>query len=209
MFFKGVTAALAIQLAYILLCCKNTSIRTIGGHIKEVTPVVSCMCFFHVLVQPLYKKNFNYPNLIKVMSFVFFTDFLMFFVHLLSHKLKNSFHHKHHLKKAIQWNDAFYASFLDKITLVATPLIISSISIQMNFLEYTLSGAIIGIWFVILHNENFSNFFENIAKKLLLGSFKTHSVHHLKPNKNFGHFVMAYDVVNGSYEYKHSRSNNE
>ena len=204
MFFAGVATAVCLQLFYIFIFCKNATYINITNHMKEVMPVIFCMALFHVFVQNLYKDEIDSPDFLKITFFIFLTDLIMFFVHISSHKLKNSFHHTHHLRKKIEWNDAFHASFLDKAVMVAFPIIFASNTIRLNFVEYTTSGTIMGTWFIILHNNNFSNHFESVAKKLLLGSFKTHSVHHLKPNKNFGHFLMIYDFINGSYEYKKS-----
>ncbi len=130
-------------------------------------------------------------------------DFFMFVMHLIEHKgLGAEFYRKshkpHHRFTNPRLFDAFDGSILDTFTMILVPLAITAQLLHANVWEYMLFGAGWSGWLVLIHSETVHPW-DPLFRKIGLGTAADHHVHHKTFVYNYGHTMMWWDRLYGTY----------
>lgn len=130
-------------------------------------------------------------------------DAFMFGNHLVEHNLHAKFyqfsHKPHHRFTNPRLFDAFDGSVPDTFTMVLIPLYLTARLLHANVWEYMLFGTIWSSWLMLIHSE-VTHPWDPIFRKLGLGTAADHHVHHKTFKYNFGHTMMWWDRLAGTYK---------
>lgn len=130
-------------------------------------------------------------------------DLLQYIMHWLEHKASPEFyklsHKPHHRFTNPRWADAFNGSIGDTFTMILIPLFITAQLVHANVWEYMVFGASWSAWLVLIHSET-AHPWDPLFRKLGLGTAADHHVHHKTFVYNYGHIVMWWDKLLGTYK---------
>mmetsp|Transcript_18102 Transcript_18102/g.54605 ORF Transcript_18102/g.54605 Transcript_18102/m.54605 type:complete len:281 (+) Transcript_18102:115-957(+) len=130
-------------------------------------------------------------------------DLLQYIMHWLEHKASPEFyklsHKPHHRFTNPRWADAFNGSVGDTFTMILIPLFITAQLIHANVWEYMTFGASWSAWLVLIHSET-AHPWDPLFKVLGLGTAADHHVHHKTFVYNYGHVIMWWDKIFGTYK---------
>jgi len=131
-------------------------------------------------------------------------DLLMFLLHYFEHKgplgpdfYKRS-HKPHHRFVNPRLFDAFDGSVPDTFCMILIPLAITAQLLPANVWEYMLFGSIWSAWLCAIHSE-VHHPWDPVFRALGLGTAADHHVHHRTFIYNYGHTMMWWDRLAGTY----------
>ena len=133
-------------------------------------------------------------------------DFLMFLLHYFEHKgpLGPEFyrrsHKPHHRFVNPRLFDAFDGSVPDTFCMILVPLAATAQLLHANVWEYMLFGAIWSGWLCLIHSE-VHHPWDGLFRLLGLGTAADHHVHHRTFVYNYGHTMMWWDRLAGTYKH--------
>lgn len=131
-------------------------------------------------------------------------DALMFAMHVVEHRaplgraIYRASHQPHHRFVEPCLFDAFDGTVLDTLWMVLLPLLLTSQLVAANAREYMLFGAIWSSWLCLLHSER-AHPWDPLFRRLGLGTPADHHVHHRLFTRNYGHTMMWWDRMLGTY----------
>ena len=131
-------------------------------------------------------------------------DFLMFALHLFEHKgpLGPEFYRKshkpHHRFVNPRLFDAFDGSVPDTFCMILIPLATTAQLLHANVWEYMLFGSLWSSWLCLIHSE-VHHPWDAAFRYLGLGTAADHHVHHRTFIYNYGHTMMWWDRLAGTY----------
>ena len=131
-------------------------------------------------------------------------DFLMFALHLFEHKgpLGPEFYRKshkpHHRFVNPRLFDAFDGSVPDTFCMILIPLATTAQLLHANVWEYMLFGSLWSSWLCLIHSE-VHHPWDAAFRRLGLGTAADHHVHHRTFIYNYGHTMMWWDRLAGTY----------
>ena len=133
-------------------------------------------------------------------------DFLMFLLHYFEHKgpLGPAFyqrsHKPHHRFVNPRLFDAFDGSVPDTFCMILIPLACTAQLLHANVWEYMAFGASWSGWLCLIHSE-VHHPWDEAFRYLGLGTAADHHVHHRTFVYNYGHTMMWWDRIAGTYKY--------
>lgn len=133
-------------------------------------------------------------------------DLLMFLLHYFEHKgpLGPQFyqvsHKPHHRFVNPRLFDAFDGSVPDTFCMILVPLAITAQLLHANVWEYMIFGASWSAWLCLIHSE-VHNPWDPAFRLLGLGTAADHHVHHRTFVYNYGHTMMWWDRLAGTYKH--------
>jgi len=132
-------------------------------------------------------------------------DLLMFLFHFFEHKgplgpdfYKKS-HKPHHRFVNPRLFDAFDGSVPDTFVMILMPLVITARLLPANVWEYMAFGSSWSAWLCLIHSE-VEHPWDPLFRKLGLGTAADHHVHHRTFIYNYGHTMMWWDRLAGTYK---------
>ena len=133
-------------------------------------------------------------------------DFIQTCFHIAEHRLHIEFykisHKPHHRFINPNTFDAFDGSIYDTVTMIITPLFITSRIIHTNTWNYICFGSIYANWLFLIHSD-IHHPWDWIFSRFGLGTPGDHHVHHKLRNKNYGHLFMWWDMIMNTYKNPH------
>lgn len=132
-------------------------------------------------------------------------DFLMFLLHYFEHKgplgpkFYQTSHKPHHRFVNPRLFDAFDGSVPDTFCMILIPLAITAQLLHANVWEYMLFGSSWSAWLCLIHSE-VHNPWDGLFRRLGLGTAADHHVHHRTFVYNYGHTMMWWDRLLGTYK---------
>ena len=132
-------------------------------------------------------------------------DLLMFLLHYFEHKgpLGPKFyqrsHKPHHRFTNPRLFDAFDGSVPDTFCMILVPLFFTSRLMNANVWEYMAFGALWSAWLCLIHSEVVHPW-DGAFRVLGLGTAADHHVHHRTFVYNYGHTMMWWDRLVGTYK---------
>jgi len=132
-------------------------------------------------------------------------DLLQFLLHYFEHKgpLGPQFykfsHKPHHRFVNPRLFDAFDGSVTDTFCMILVPLAITAQLLPANVWEYMAFGASWSAWLCLIHSE-VHNPWDGLFRRLGLGTAADHHVHHRTFIYNYGHTMMWWDRLAGTYK---------
>jgi len=132
-------------------------------------------------------------------------DFLMFVLHYFEHKgpLGPKFYQKshkpHHRFVNPRLFDAFDGSMPDTFCMILIPLMVTARLLHANVWEYMLFGSLWSCWLCLIHSEVHLPW-DGVFRRLGLGTAADHHVHHRTFVYNYGHTMMWWDRLLGTYK---------
>jgi len=144
-----------------------------------------------------------------VFSQVCCQDLLMFLLHYFEHKgpLGPAFYKKshkpHHRFVNPRLFDAFDGSVPDTFCMILIPLFLTSRLHSANVWEYMAFGASWSSWLCLIHSEVVHPW-DPLFRRLGLGTAADHHVHHRTFVYNYGHTMMWWDWLAGTYKQPES-----
>lgn len=139
-------------------------------------------------------------------------DLLMFLFHYFEHKgplgpdFYKASHKPHHRFVNPRLFDAFDGSVPDTFCMILMPLVITSRLLTANVWEYMLFGGSWSAWLCLIHSE-VDHPWDPVFRRLGLGTAADHHVHHRTFVYNYGHTMMWWDLLAGTYKYPHEVRN--
>jgi len=136
-------------------------------------------------------------------------DLLMFLLHYFEHKgpLGPEFyqrsHKPHHRFTNPRLFDAFDGSVPDTFCMILVPLAITAQLLHANVWEYMCFGAGWSAWLCLIHSE-VAHPWDGAFRLLGLGTAADHHVHHKTFMYNYGHTMMWWDRLMGTYKHPDS-----
>ena len=133
-------------------------------------------------------------------------DLFMYLLHYFEHKgplgprFYQSSHKPHHRFTNPRLFDAFDGSVLDTACMVLVPLLLTSRLLKANVWEYMTFGASWSAWLCLIHSE-VAHPWDGIFQLLGLGTPADHHVHHKTFMFNYGHTMMWWDRLAGTYKH--------
>lgn len=133
-------------------------------------------------------------------------DLLMFLAHYFEHKgpLGPAFYKKshkpHHRFINPRLFDAFDGSVPDTFFMILVPIAITAQLLHANVWEYMLFGALWSGWLCLIHSE-VHHPWDGAFRLLGLGTAADHHVHHRTFVYNYGHTMMWWDRLAGTYKH--------
>ena len=123
-------------------------------------------------------------------------------MHRIEHKCKSLYrigHRYHHKHIHPLWFNSFEGSFVDTVTMVILPLIVTSrICSHVNVWSYMAFGTIYSGMLVLIHSE-FNHPWEDGFRLLGIGTATDHHMHHRFFTCNYGHIFMWWDYLGGTH----------
>ena len=132
-------------------------------------------------------------------------DLFMFLLHYFEHKgpLGPQFykvsHKPHHRFVNPRLFDAFDGSVPDTFCMILVPLAVTAQLLPANVWEYMAFGASWSAWLCLIHSE-VHNPWDGLFRRLGLGTAADHHVHHRTFIYNYGHTMMWWDRLAGTYK---------
>ena len=132
-------------------------------------------------------------------------DLLMFLLHYFEHKgpLGPRFyvasHKPHHRFINPRLFDAFDGSVPDTFCMILIPLATTAQLLHANVWEYMAFGASWSAWLCLIHSE-VHHPWDPLFRLLGLGTAADHHVHHRTFTSNYGHTMMWWDRIAGTYK---------
>jgi sterol desaturase/sphingolipid hydroxylase (fatty acid hydroxylase superfamily) len=132
-------------------------------------------------------------------------DLMMFLMHYFEHKgpLGKAFyqtsHKPHHRFLNPRLFDAFDGSVPDTFCMILLPLATTAQVLHANVWEYMLFGSVWSAWLCLIHSE-VHNPWDPLFRLLGLGTAADHHVHHRTFIWNYGHTMMWWDRLLGTYK---------
>lgn len=132
-------------------------------------------------------------------------DLLMFVMHRFEHtgwlgpdfyKLSHKPHHRFVNPRLF---DAFDGSVPDTFCMILIPLALTAQLLRANVWEYMLFGSSWSAWLCLIHSE-IHHPWDGLFRLLGLGTAADHHVHHRTFVYNFGHTMMWWDKLLGTYK---------
>ena len=139
-------------------------------------------------------------------------DLFMFLLHYFEHKgpLGPQFykvsHKPHHRFVNPRLFDAFDGSVPDTFCMILVPLAVTAQLLPANVWEYMAFGASWSAWLCLIHSE-VHNPWDGAFRRLGLGTAADHHVHHRTFIYNYGHTMMWWDRLAGTYKAPESVKN--
>jgi len=133
-------------------------------------------------------------------------DGLMFLLHYFEHKgpLGPAFYQKshkpHHRFVNPRLFDAFDGSVPDTFCMILVPLATTAQLLHANVWEYMLFGSLWSAWLCLIHSE-VHHPWDPLFRLLGLGTAADHHVHHRTFIYNYGHTMMWWDRLLGTYRH--------
>ena len=130
-------------------------------------------------------------------------DFMMYLMHRMEHKASAFFykysHKPHHRFTNPRLFDAFDGSMPDTATMILVPLAVTARLLPANVWEYMAFGGSWSAWLVLIHSET-AHPWDRAFRALGLGTAADHHVHHKLFKFNYGHTMMWWDWIAGTYK---------
>jgi len=133
-------------------------------------------------------------------------DLFMFLLHYFEHKgpLGPAFYRKshkpHHRFINPRLFDAFDGSVCDTFCMILIPLATTAQLLPANVWEYMAFGALWSSWLCLIHSE-VHHPWDPFFRRLGLGTAADHHVHHRTFLYNYGHTMMWWDRLLGTYKH--------
>ena len=133
-------------------------------------------------------------------------DLLMFALHYFEHRgplgpaFYKASHKPHHRFVNPRLFDAFDGSVPDTFCMILVPLACTAQLLHANVWEYMLFGAGWSAWLCLIHSE-VHHPWDGAFRLLGLGTAADHHVHHRTFVYNYGHTMMWWDRLAGTYKY--------
>mmetsp|Transcript_26793 Transcript_26793/g.52041 ORF Transcript_26793/g.52041 Transcript_26793/m.52041 type:complete len:138 (+) Transcript_26793:1-414(+) len=108
-------------------------------------------------------------------------------------------HKPHHRFTNPRLFDAFNGSLGDTFAMILVPLFVTAQLVHANVWEYMAFGATWAAWLVLIHSET-AHPWDPLFRRLGLGTAADHHVHHKTFIYNYGHILMWWDRLLGTYK---------
>ena len=129
-------------------------------------------------------------------------DFFTYLAHRLEHSWPALYvrsHKSHHKWINPRLYNAFSACVNDTITLILIPLFLTHwVCRTVNCNTFAIFGTLYAAQFTLIHCE-FPHPWDPLLKLFGIGTAEDHNVHHAYFTLNYGHFVMWWDWLGGTY----------
>lgn len=143
-----------------------------------------------------------------VASQIVMQDLLMFLVHYMEHNnslgLYRRSHKRHHRFTTPRLFDAFDGSPTDTVCMILVPLATTAQLLHATTWEYAIFGSLWSAWLCLIHSE-MAHPWDGLFQRLGLGTAADHHLHHRTSSHNYGHAIMWWDRLVGTY--MHTRTN--
>lgn len=136
-------------------------------------------------------------NFLQIPLFLLFSDFLIYWIHRLSHRPRIYKHvlymHKLHHKFIIPTPYASYAIHPMEAFVIALPYHIFAFILPLQKLAHIALYAFGNAWIIGLHDG------EYLTNNRIINGAACHSLHHTHRNCNYGQFFTLFDRLHGTY----------
>ena len=129
-------------------------------------------------------------------------DAFMYAGHRAQHYWKLRSHHAHHLIKIPDAFDAFDGSVTDTVLMILMPFLLTAhalkaANVTVNVYDYMCFGSLYANALFFLHSDA-PHSWDNVFRRIGLGTQREHHAHHAKPCIRFGHLLTWWDVCAGT-----------
>ena len=139
-----------------------------------------------------YTRVTNEFSLMGCLYYLFFFDFLVFFIHWMFHQNKHVYkaiHHEHHITKYVSPFSATILDFKEHILIGIVPTLLPLFFVDIDLIGWTITNMLIFVHGIFIHST-----YKLPYEGYLLGSHN-HSLHHMCRHKNFGFLFPIWDEL--------------